>query len=131
MAKAKIPKMETLYLTKAEYRERFDAEFRHLSRSLKEMGCYKFIINYIFSRHNKTKNDLFETYCRDRYNGHIYIPSLIDVMGYKTTLGYKGNEFSTFDDGYWTNNISHIHHTLKQFYADGFMNKGKIIVITD
>jgi hypothetical protein len=123
--------METLYLTKAEYRERFDAEFRHLSRSLKEMGCYKFILNYIFSHHHKTKDDLFETYLNDRYEGHIHIPSLIEVMGYKTTLGYKRNEFATFDDGYWTNNISHIHHTLKQFYAEGFINKGKHIIITD
>ena len=124
--------METLYLTKAEYRERFDAEFRHLSRSLKEMGCYKFILNYIFSHHHQTKDDLFETYLNDKYgNGHIHIPSLIDVMGYKTTLGYKTNEFLEFDDGYWRHNIKHIHDTLKQFYAEGFINKGKQIIITD
>lgn len=123
--------METLYLTKAEYRERFDAEFRHLSRSLKEMGCYKFIINYIFSHHNKTKDDLFETYLNDRYNGHIHIPSLIEVMGFKTTLGYKRDEFSEFDDEYWRNNISHIQYTLQQFYAEGFINNGKQIIITD
>lgn len=123
--------METLYLTKAEYRERFDAEFRHLSRSLKEMGCYKFIINYIFSRHNKSKDDLFETYLNDIYDGHIHIPSLIYVMEFKTTLGYKSDEFSEFDDEYWRNNISHIQNMLQQFYAEGFINKGKEIIITD
>ena len=95
------------------------------------MGCYKFILNYIFSHHHKTKDDLFETYLNDRYEGHIHIPSLIEVMGYKTTLGYKRNEFSEFDDRYWEYNISHIHHTLKQFYAEGFINKGKHIIITD
>jgi hypothetical protein len=123
--------METLYLTKAEYRERFDAEFRHLSRSLKEMGCYKFIINYIFSRHNKSKDDLFETYLNARYDGHIHIPSLIYVMEFKTTLGYKSDEFSEFDDEYYRHNIKHINNMLKQFYAEGFINKGKEIIITD
>ena len=123
--------METLYLTKAEYMERFDVEFRHLFRSLKEMGCYKFIINYIFSHHNKTKDDLFETYLNDRYDGHIHIPSLIEVMGYKTTLGYKRYEFSAFDDEYWRDNISHIQNMLQQCYAEGFINKGKQIIITD
>ena len=40
-------------------------------------------------------------------------------------------KFLEFDDRYWTNNIKHIHHTLKQFYAEGFINKGKQIIITD
>lgn len=123
--------METLYMTKAQYRERFDAEFRHLSRSLKEMGCYKFIINYIFSHHNKSKDDLFETYLNARHDGHIHTPSLIYVMDFKGTLGYKSDEFSTFDHEYWDNNIKHINNMLKQFYAEGFINKGKEIIITD
>ena len=124
--------METLHLTKAEYKERFDTEFRHLSRSLKEIGCYKFIINYIFSHHNKTKNDLFETYCSNKtYDGYLRIPSLVNVLDFKITLGYKDDEFSLFDTGYWHHNISHIDKTLHNFYNKGFINSGIRIIITD
>lgn len=124
--------METLYLTKAEYKERFDIEFKHLSRSLKEMGCYKFIIKYIFSHHNKTKEDLFESMCRDKtHDGCLMISSLMYVLAFKTTLGYKFDEFSLFDSGYWENNISHINTTLSIFYGKGFINNEKRILITD
>jgi hypothetical protein len=132
MAKAKIPKMETLYLTKAEYKERFDIEFKHLSRSLKEMGCYKFIITYIFSHHNKTKNDLFESMCRDKTcDGNLMVSSLIHALAFKTTLGYRLDEFPLFDSAYWDNNISHIHYMLRIFYAEGFVNYDKRIFLTD
>ena len=124
--------METLHLTKAEYKERFDEEFKYLSRSLKEMGCYKFIIKYIFSHHNKTKEDLFESMCRDKtHDGYLMISSLMHVLAFKTTLGYKFDEFSLFDSGYWEHNIKHIDNKLRNFYTKGFVNNGKRIIIVD
>ena len=105
--------METLYLTKAEYRERFDEEFKYLSRSLKEMGCYKFIIKYIFSHHNKTKEDLFNAMLGIiKSDVNIGNGSLRRVLNHVHLMGFVNIQFTPDDLDEWENGYRDISNYL-------------------
>ena len=80
---------EKLTLTKKEFRERFENEFKVFARCLKEIGKYKFVMKYMFSHRNKTKDDLFNTICKTK-NGNSNVlarPSLAISLLYLNTLG--------------------------------------------
>jgi len=133
MAKAKIPKMETLYLTKAEFRERFENEFKVFTRCLKEIGKYKFMMKYMFSRRNRTKDDLFNTIClaKSGKGNVLRHPSLATSLSYLSTLGFKDwSEFTMTDANYWSRNIKPIHDEIMA-NEPNFINYGKIITLVN
>ena len=57
---------EKITLTREEFKKRFEDEFRVFKRYMKEIGKYKFVMTYLFSHKNKTKEDLFNAVCIKR-----------------------------------------------------------------
>lgn len=125
--------METLYLTKAEFRERFEEEFKVFTRCLKEIGKYKFVMKYMFSHRNRTKDDLFNTICRTKSGkGNVLMhPSLAVSLLYLNTLGFKDwSEFTMADSNYWSRNIMPIHAEIMA-NEPNFINYNKLITLVD
>lgn len=124
---------EKLALTRKEFRERFEEEFKVFSRCLKEIGKYKFVMKYMFSHRNKTKDDLFEVMCehKDIHTNIIRYPTLALSLGYLDMLGFKDwSEFTMADSNYWTKNIQPIHNEIT-VNGQKFINNGKIITLVD
>ena len=123
---------EKLAITKKEFRERFDEEFRVFSRLLKEMGKYKFLMKYLFSHNNKSKDDLFETICRLKSDRNVlHYQSLATSLIYLDILGFKDwTEFTPDDSDYWSKNIKPIHIEITN-NRDKFINDKKIITLVD
>lgn len=124
---------EKLTLTKKEFRERFENEFKVFTRCLKEIGKYKFMMKYMFSRRNRTKDDLFNTMCEIRggNNNVLAHPSLAMSLSYLRTLGFKDwSEFTIADSNYWSRNIRPIHAEIKANKSK-FINYCKIITLVD
>ena len=124
---------EKLTLTRKEFRERFEEEFKVFTRCLKEIGKYKFVMKYVFSHRNKTKDDLFNTICRIKSgNGNVLMhPSLAISLLYLDTLGFKDwSEFTMADSNYWSRNIQPIHTEIMA-NEPSFINYGKIITLVD
>ena len=124
---------EKLTLTKKEFRERFENEFKVFTRCLKEIGKYKFMMKYMFSHRNKTKDDLFEVMCKhkDAHTNIIRYPTLALSLVYLDTLGFKGwSEFTMADSNYWSRNIQPIHAEIMANWPN-FINYDKIITLVD
>ena len=124
---------EKLTLTKKEFRERFEEEFKVFTRCLKEIGKYKFMMKYMFSRRNRTKDDLFNTIClaKSGKGNVLRHPSLATSLVYLSTLGFKDwSEFTMADSNYWSRNIQPIHNEIT-VNGQKFINNGKIITLVD
>jgi hypothetical protein len=124
---------EKLTLTRKEFRERFENEFKVFTRCLKEIGKYKFMMKYMFNRRNKTKDDLFNTICLAKIGkGNVLRhPSLATSLLYLSTLGFKDwSEFTMADSNYWSRNIQPIHAEIMA-NEPKFINYNKIITLVD
>lgn len=136
MATTNIPINQTapekLTLTKKEFRERFENEFKVFTRCLKEIGKYKFTMKYMFSHRNKTKDDLFNTICQAKKGSSNVLarPSLAISLLYINTIGFNGLEFTMADANYWSKNIRPIHDEIMA-NKPNFINYGKIITLVD
>jgi hypothetical protein len=120
-------------LTKKEFRERFENEFKVFTRCLKEIGKYKFVMKYMFSHRNKTKDDLFEVMCehKDVHTNIIRYQTLALSLTHLDTLGFKDwSEFTMADANYWSRNIQPIHAEIMAKKLN-FINYGKIIILVD
>lgn len=124
---------EKLALTRKEFRERFENEFKVFTRCLKEIGKYKFVMKYMFSHRNRTKEDLFNAICQTK-NGSSNVlacPSLALSFSYLNTLGFKDwSEYTMADANYWSRNIQPIHAEIMA-KKPNFINYGKIITLVD
>ena len=124
---------EKLTLTRKEFRERFEKEFKVFTRCLKEIGKYKFMMKYMFSHRNRTKDDLFNIMCEIRggSNNVLAHPSLAMSLSYLSTLGFKDwSEFTLADSNFWSINIRPIHAEIMA-NKPKFINYGKIITLVD
>lgn len=135
MAEAILPYIqeERINLTEKEFRERFNDEFRAFSRCLKEMGRYKFIMKYLFSHRNKTKNDLFNVMLKRKNDGDgtLLYPTMAMALSYLETLGFKDwTDFTPDDSNFWANNISVVHNNIMTEWSK-FVNYNKKITIVD
>ena len=124
---------DIIKMSREEYRQRFEIEFKYLCRLLKEHGNYKFIIGYIFSHDNKSKDDLFKTMCKHKtaYFGTLFYPSLKKVLDYIPLIGYRLDTYSAKESEYWRNNIQETSTFLSISNSEGFINFGKKIYLTD
>ena len=122
---------EMINLTEKEFRERFDDEFRVFKRCLKEQRKYKFIMNYLFSHNNKTKNDLFNVMLKIKNeDGSLKYQTMANVLGYVETLGFNSLTFTIDDSIFWVRHISSAHNNITNEWKK-FINYNKKITIVD
>ena len=117
-------------MTKEEYREIFDKDFKTLCRLLKEKGVYKHVMTYLFKRDNKCKEDLFNVMLRVIKEDVNYgNGSLRRVLNHINLMGFVKRQF-THDDLYeWQEEYKDISDYL---YGNGHKEKvpGKFIADT-
>ena len=100
-------------MTKEEYREIFDKDFKTLCRLLKEKGVYKYVMAYLFKRDNKCKEDLFNVMLRvikeDVNTGN---GSLRRVLNHVNLMGFVSVPFTPDDLDEWQNGYRDISDYL-------------------
>ena len=110
-------------MTKEEYREIFDKDFKTLCRLLKEKGVYKHVMTYLFKRDNKRKEDLFNVMLRVIKEDELNCGngSLRRVLNHIYLMGFVKRQFTPDDLYEWQEGYKDISDYL---YGNG--NKEKI-----
>jgi hypothetical protein len=89
-------------MTKEEYREIFDKDFKTLCRLLKEKGVYKHVMTYLFKRDNKCKEDLFNAMLHViKTDVNIGNGSLRRVLNHIHLMGFVKIPFTPDDLDEW------------------------------
>lgn len=121
-------------MTKKEYREIFDKDFKTLCRLLKEKGVYKHVMTYLFKRDNKCKEDLFNVMLRVIKEDVNYgNGSLRRVLNHIYLMGFVKIPFTPDDLDEWENGYRDISDYLynKPEEREGYFIADNMVVHID
>jgi hypothetical protein len=121
-------------MTKEEYREIFDKDFKTLCRLLKEKGVYKHVMTYLFKRDNKCKEDLFNVMLSViKEDSNIGNGSLRRVLNHINLMGFINTPFKPADLDEWQDYFQDISNYLysKPEEREGYFIADSIAVHID
>lgn len=122
-------------MTKEEYREIFDKDFKTLCRLLKEKGVYKNVMTYLFKRDNKCKEDLFNAMLGiiksdvNIGNGSLRrVLNHVHLMGF-VSIPFTPDDLDEWEDGY--RDISEYLYTDVEHRPGYFIADNMVVHIDD